>query len=221
MARRTDNLKHVIVQRDENGFWSILFKQKFDFRNEDIIIRFAGESGADAGGLLREFLTLAMRNFRHIPGITIGSNDIWLKMALLGVSHDEVLPNFDDGELNAMMSQIASGNTDPLLENDIMVTSDVNACTRLLVISHIILRNYGAIEQFAKGLQSIDEALTASENFEAMKQFLMEGKTVLTLDEFLKILEFKKDCDDNSNTGRAIADAVGDVELFIASLANN
>eukprot|EP00794_Sanderia_malayensis_P002665 gene2665-3082_t len=221
MARRTDNLKHVIVQRDENRFWSILFKQKFDFRNEDIIIRFAGESGADAGGLLREFLTLVMRNFPHIPGITIGSNDIWLKMALLGVSHDEVLPNFDDGELNAMMSQIASGNTDPLLENDIMVTNDVNACTRLLVISHIILRNYGAIEQFAKGLQSIDEALTASENFEAMKQFLMEGKTVLTLDEFLKILEFKKDCDDNSNTGRAIADAVGDVELFIASLANN
>ena len=79
MARQTDDLKHVIVQRDENQFWSILFRQKFDFRKEDILIRFAGESGAGAGGLLREFLTLAMRNFHQIPGITIGSN-IWLKM---------------------------------------------------------------------------------------------------------------------------------------------
>eukprot|EP00112_Aurelia_sp_Birch-Aquarium-sp1_P012318 Seg2590.4 transcript_id=Seg2590.4/GoldUCD/mRNA.D3Y31 product="hypothetical protein" protein_id=Seg2590.4/GoldUCD/D3Y31 len=228
MARQTDDLKHVIVQRDENRFWGILFRQKFDFRNQDILIRFAGESGADAGGLLREFLTLAMRNFHHIPGITMGSNSIWLKMvpeylvnnryfmlgqltgmaiitigkgpecfnlmlvqALFSVPHDEILPEFDDGELAAMMSQIKSGNTDPLLENDIM-TNDIKAGTRLLAISHIILRNSGAIEQFAKGLQSIDEALIASENFATMKQFLMESKTVLTLEEFLKILEFKR-----------------------------
>ena len=60
MARQTDDLKHVIVQRAENRFWSILFWQRFDFRNQDILICFAGESGADAGGLLREFLTLAI-----------------------------------------------------------------------------------------------------------------------------------------------------------------
>ena len=81
------------------------------------------------------------------------------------------LPNFDDGELTAMISEIESGNTDPLLENDITVTSDVKACTRLLVINHIILRNSGAIEQYSKGLQSIDGFIDGFPEF-----VLVEGK---------------------------------------------
>ena len=157
--------------------------------------------------------------------ITIGRGsecfNLMLVQAILSVPHDEILPNFDDRELAAMISQIESGNTDPLLENDIMLTSDIKPGTQLLVISHIILRNSGAIEQFAKGHPCIDGALIASENIETMKQFLMENKTVLTLEEFLKLLEFVKGCDDNSIKGRAIGNAKCDVELFIASVANN
>ena len=49
------------------------FRQKFNFKTQDISIRFAGEAGADLGGPQGEFLTLAMRNFTNIPGIFIGN----------------------------------------------------------------------------------------------------------------------------------------------------
>ena len=60
--KRTNKiLKHVIVQRDPSLFWAILFHQNFDLIQHLVVVRFAGETGADVGGPLREFLVLCMR----------------------------------------------------------------------------------------------------------------------------------------------------------------
>ena len=63
----------VIVQRCPDRFWSVLFKQIFDLSSDVINIRLAGEEGADLGGLLCEFLTLAMKRFSDAPGLFIVS----------------------------------------------------------------------------------------------------------------------------------------------------
>ena len=52
--RTNKKLKHVIVQRDPSLFWAIIFRQNFDLTLHDT----AGETGADVGGSLGEFLVL-------------------------------------------------------------------------------------------------------------------------------------------------------------------
>jgi len=66
--------KHILVQRDERYFWDILFRQNFDLNHHEINVRFAGEAGSDDGGPLREFLTIAMRNFSQ-SGLLFGANN--------------------------------------------------------------------------------------------------------------------------------------------------
>jgi len=75
MKRMNDEKKHIIVQRSPERFWQVLLKQTFDVVQHNLVVRFAGEAGADAGGLLREFLTLAMGRFGDIPVIILGKNE--------------------------------------------------------------------------------------------------------------------------------------------------
>ena len=60
--------KYVIAQKDIDRFWNVLMRQKFDLVDHDIwlimILRFAGEAGADMGGPLWEFFTLTMKCFQ-------------------------------------------------------------------------------------------------------------------------------------------------------------
>ena len=69
--------KTIIVQRARDRFWPILFKQKFDLKSQHIRVRFAGEPAADAGGPLREFLHLCMKNFKEC-GLVMGEKAIFL-----------------------------------------------------------------------------------------------------------------------------------------------
>eukprot|EP00111_Clytia_hemisphaerica_P000303 TCONS_00000779-protein len=61
-VHREKEPKNILVQRDKDFFWQILFSQEFNLSCEEPRVRFAGESGADEGGVYREFLTLAMKN---------------------------------------------------------------------------------------------------------------------------------------------------------------
>ena len=70
---REKTKKHILVQRDERYFWDILCRQNFDLSYHEINVRFAGEAGSDDGGPLREFLTIAMRNFSQ-SGLLFGGN---------------------------------------------------------------------------------------------------------------------------------------------------
>ena len=65
-------IRNVIVQRDISKFWTLIFKQKFDVVNDTLVIRFAGEAAADAGGPFNEFLTLCMKRFSAAPGLFFG-----------------------------------------------------------------------------------------------------------------------------------------------------
>ena len=69
---RSKKENNVIIQRDLDRFWPVVLKQTFDLSQQNLKIRFAGEVGADAGGLLREFLTLAMRHIHHLPNLFFG-----------------------------------------------------------------------------------------------------------------------------------------------------
>lgn len=65
--------KTVIVQREQSKFWAVLFRQSLNLQVHAPNIRFAGEAGADAGGPLREFLTLVMKRIPSIPSMVFGN----------------------------------------------------------------------------------------------------------------------------------------------------
>jgi len=60
-VNRPKSPKVILIQRDGRYFWPLLFRQKFDLSHQEVQVRFAGESAEDAGGPLREFLTLCMQ----------------------------------------------------------------------------------------------------------------------------------------------------------------
>ena len=53
----------MLCHRNTSKLWELVFRQKIDFCTCDVSIIWAGEPGADGGGLLREFLLFAMENF--------------------------------------------------------------------------------------------------------------------------------------------------------------
>ena len=50
----------VLCHRNPERVWSVLFRQKIDFARNDTSVIWAGEAGADGGGLYREFLLYSM-----------------------------------------------------------------------------------------------------------------------------------------------------------------
>ena len=68
-------LKTLIVQRSPAKFWHVLLFQKFNLKEHDLKIRFAGEVAADVGGPFREFLTLCMKNFGSVTNVCFGSQN--------------------------------------------------------------------------------------------------------------------------------------------------
>ena len=61
--------KSAICQRDSIRFWDVIFCQTFDLAEEHISVYFAGEPGADAGGPMKEFLTLCMKKMHQIADV--------------------------------------------------------------------------------------------------------------------------------------------------------
>ena len=70
--RTNKKLKHVIAQSDPSLFWAIHFCQNFDLTQHVIVVRFAGEAGADVGGPLCEFLVLCMRKLPFLGQLVFG-----------------------------------------------------------------------------------------------------------------------------------------------------
>ena len=67
---------------------------------------------------------------------------------------------FEDAELMEKVKKLENGDRSELLDFDIPVTGDIAASKKILVASFLILKNFSAIEQFSKGLGSIDQAFT-------------------------------------------------------------
>ena len=51
------------MHRNPSKFWEVLLRQNINFWESDISIIWAGEQGADGGGLYKEFLLHSMENF--------------------------------------------------------------------------------------------------------------------------------------------------------------
>ena len=67
---------------------------------------------------------------------------------------------------------------------------------------------------------SIHKSFIARESCNLMKTFLMECKNEVSVDQFLGLVEFKRDCEQNSNEWNIIRNLECDFELFVAALAN-
>ena len=52
----TKSSKHLIVQRDNERFWPVIFRQTFDLSKEELNVRFSGEADSENGRPFREFL---------------------------------------------------------------------------------------------------------------------------------------------------------------------
>ena len=51
----TKSSKHLIVQRDNERFWPVIFRRTFDLSKEELNVKFAGEAGLENGGLSESF----------------------------------------------------------------------------------------------------------------------------------------------------------------------
>ena len=194
----------------------------------------AADLAADLGGPLREFLTLAMATFSQIPGIIFGdSNSINLKLipeyliknqyfkyltigrapecfnlmlvkSIFTVHFEDVLPVFTDGFLSKKIEKIQSGDKNELYEYEILPSENIESDIRVFTLTYVILRNSSATEQLTRGLGSIHKSFIARENYNLMKTFLMESKNEVSVDQFLGLIEFKRDCEPNSNVWNII-----------------
>ena len=63
--------RSVLVQRNPSKFWDVLLRQIINFSESDISIIWAGEQGADGGGLYSEFLLHSMENFPFLTNLVL------------------------------------------------------------------------------------------------------------------------------------------------------
>ena len=128
---------------------------------------------------------------------------------------------FEDAELLEKIRKLENGDRSELLHFDISVTGDITTSKKILVASFLMLKHFSAIEQFSKGLGSIDQAFTDVTNLDYMKFFLSPHQHDLTLNDFMSVIKFKNDEEKHSNQWTVISNTAFAVELFFASVANN
>ena len=109
---------------------------------------------------------------------------------------------------------------DALCDEGICPTDNINKNKRLLSISFIVLKNYGAIEQFKSGLENADRTLTLKDNSGKMKYFLMPVHYQLTLEHLLHNINVLKNGKEGSNAHRILEHLACDLEIFFAAVAN-
>ena len=68
----TKSSKHLIVQRDNERFWPVIFRHTFELSKEELNARFTGEADLDNGGPFREFLCQAMKLLPEISYMFFG-----------------------------------------------------------------------------------------------------------------------------------------------------
>ena len=107
-----------------------------------------------------------------------------------------------------------------MLDNNITPSGDAGKDKMVFATNYIIVSRYDAIEQFRKGLQSVDTSFASTENYNMMKKYLQTSNVQITLDEFVGLLEIKRDCVEGSNRWVMLDAAVCDLEMCLASIVN-
>ena len=140
--------------------------------------------------------------------LTIGRGPEYFNLVLVksifNVHFEDVLPAFTDAFLSEKIEKIQSGDKSELYEYEILPSENIESDIRVFTLTYVILGNFSAIEQLTQGLGSIHESFIARENCNLMKTFLMESKNEVSVDQFLGLIEFKRDCEPNSNVWNII-----------------
>ena len=156
--------------------------------------------------------------------LTIGRGpecfNLMLVKSIFNVHFGDVLPAFTDGFLSEKIEKIQNGDKNELYEYEILPSENTERDIRVFILAYVILKNSSAIEQLTRGLGSIHKSFIARESCNLMKTFLMESKNEVSVDQFLGLIEFKRDCEPNSNEWNIIRNLECDFELFVAALAN-
>ena len=80
----TKSSKHLIVQRDNERFWPVIFRQTFDLSKVELNVRFSGEADSENGRPFREFLCVKHRQSLFcswsVGRIVCIKNQSWSKM---------------------------------------------------------------------------------------------------------------------------------------------
>ena len=92
---------------------------------------------------------------------------------------------FEDAELMEKVKKLEHGDRSELLDFDIPVAGDIAAPKKILVAIVFILKFFSAIEQFSKGLGSINQAFAVVANLEYVKFFLPPQQHELTSSDFM------------------------------------
>ena len=80
---------------------------------------------------------------------------------------------FEDAELLEKIRKLENGDRSELLDFDTPVTGDIATSKKILVASFLILKIFSAIEQFSKGLESINQAFTNVTNFSYLRSSMI------------------------------------------------
>ena len=72
----------ILVHRNPSKFWEVLFRQNINFSESDISIIWAGEQGADGGGLYRKILLHSMENFPFLTDLVFERSQLLLFTAI-------------------------------------------------------------------------------------------------------------------------------------------
>ena len=65
----------IIVQRNEQKFWNVFFRNRIDLSMFNVRVIFAGEGAVDDGGPFREFLRLSMQNLPKLSRMVFGEEN--------------------------------------------------------------------------------------------------------------------------------------------------
>ena len=65
----------IIVQRNEQKFWNVFFRNRIDLSMFDLRVIFAGEGAVEDGGPFREFLRLSMQNLPKLSRMVFGEEN--------------------------------------------------------------------------------------------------------------------------------------------------
>ena len=115
--------------------------------------------------------------------------------------------SFNYGFLSEKIKKNQSGDKNKLCGYEFLPSQNIETNILVFTLTHIILWKSSVIEQLTKRLGSIPKSFITHENCK--------------VDQFLQLIEFKCDCEPNSNKWNIIRNLECDFEVLVLALINN
>jgi len=123
-----------------------------------------------------------------------------------------------EGELEFKISNVKSGNNEPLLDADIMPVKNQETNVFVYMNYFCIISKAAAINQFKSGVRSIIPDIF--EKACCFERFFLNNKPILTLEEVRRCLKFERS-EKGSNTYELEDKAIVEFEMFLMQLSRS